>query len=124
MTFPFNLNAFFDEEYLDFEYNELETLVEQEIEALVDEEIEEEMDELNLIELVMLPYENRYGSVTPPHVTTPDCTPLTPLYEEDEDVELATFTDVCLNVVLRPIPTYSQTVQMNKDEESSPSQHQ
>jgi hypothetical protein len=128
MTFPFSINAFFDkeEEFLNFEYGEIDDIA-------IEELIEQEMEELNLVDLIMLPYENRSGSASPPHIQTPDCTPSSPtdhgdladIEEEDgEDIDLATFTDLCLNAVLRPIPTYSPALQTSKVLEPSDAQRQ
>jgi hypothetical protein len=124
MTTPFSLNPYFDEDFINFEYNEFEAL------SFIDEEMEREMDELNLVEAILLPYRERSESASPEQVQTPNCTPCTPIEheeeitEDDDMVDLAMFTDVCLNSVLRPIPEYFQDSQRNKGEGSYPAQRQ
>lgn len=106
MTTTFKLNAYFDNEFLNFDYNEFESL------SPTEQEIEAEMDELNLVDIVMLPYEHR-DVISPSVANTPPCTPSTPIVEEeteeDDDLErLCTFIDTCLENVLRPTPTYPE----------------
>jgi hypothetical protein len=109
MTTPFKLNVFFDDEFKNFEYNELE----EEYNTLSPaEEFHREMDDLNLVEVVTRPYDEENDDASS-EIAAPPTTPCTPtLYEEDEDVEeLVTFTDeflvAIIEDIIRPIPTYA-----------------
>ena len=113
---PFNLNSYFDKEFENFDYSESFCEVEainhyNEFEGLspIEEEIEREMEELDLIEIVMLPYEDR-GDFSP-RIVTPPSTPCTPdedeqeyVYNEDEIEEvLPMFTDIAIGPLIRPV---------------------
>lgn len=100
----FNLNAFFDIDFQNFDYSE-EVYPEFEAISPIEQLIEQEMDELDLIEIVMLPYEDR-GSLSP-QLETPPPSPTTPHeieYVDEDDDELVFFTDVCDDTLLRPVP--------------------
>jgi len=111
MITPFKLNAYFDDEdFKNFEYNELES---EYCELSPIEILNREMDDLMLNEVVLLPYQEDEDEESPFEITmVPPTTPCTPtLHEEDEIEELITFTDEFITsiveTILRPVPTYA-----------------
>lgn len=93
----YNLNRFFDEDFVDFEYNELE------------ESILQVVNDLNTME-ILVEDEFERESVIPEDIYTPlilsesveQCLDLS--FEGDR---LPIFTDQCEMDVFRPLPTYA-----------------